>query len=80
MGVCHVYPYLGGHATPSCEGWPNGAKICCVTPCGLCLMDFMINKRPKRSYHVSSSCQIQDPNCVEFLDVENWDSIFVIFL
>ena len=59
---------------------PNWAKICCVTTCRLCLMDFMIKQRPKRSYHVSSSCQIPNPIFLEFFGVENLDRIFAIFL
>ena len=37
-------------------------------------MDFMIKQRPKRSYHVSTSSQIQDPIFLEFLGVSISDS------
>ena len=42
-------------------------------------MDFMIKQRPKRSYHVSSSCEIQNPIFLKILGVENSEIIFDIF-
>ena len=58
---------------------PLALVFFCVPSCGLCLMDFMIKQRPKRSYHVSSSSQIQNSFFLEFLSVENVYSIFAIF-